>query len=118
LENDIPGTFEATGERSTFEAMINACASAGGGTPVPVPVDILESNGIKPGVELPLMFETGEKLMEFDCKEALAAGLKRRSLRETTADTLAWVLTLPDDLRSEKKLSREKEEAVLSAVFV
>ncbi len=118
LEKDMPGTFEVAGERSTFEAMINTCAAAGGGTPILVPPELIEANGIDVGSQLPLFCPPGTKLFELDCAAALAAGLTRRPLSETTADTLNWVLTLPNEKRSETKLTRAKEEEALAAVLV
>jgi 2'-hydroxyisoflavone reductase len=117
LEDDRPGTFHAAGEPSTFDAMIATCAALGSGEQVRVPVDVLEAHGVQLGVDLPLMWgPEAAKLLGFECAESVAAGLTRRPLRESAADTLAWLLSLSDE-RPIGKFGRDKEEAILATVL-
>lgn len=116
LEQDQPGTFHAAGEPSTFGAMIAACASVGGGEAVRVPIEVLEAHGVRPGVDLPLVWgQEASKLLGIGCEESLAVGLQRRALRESTADTLSWLLSLADK-RPVGAWPRDEEERVLAAL--
>ncbi len=116
LEQGLGGIFHAAGEATTFDAMIAACASIGGGEGIRVPTDVLESHGVRLGEDLPLMWPAeASRLLGFECNESLAAGLSRRPLRETAADTLAWLYTLGDE-RPVGAYGRAEEERVLAAV--
>ncbi|MHB8635486.1 MAG: NAD-dependent epimerase/dehydratase family protein [Fimbriimonadaceae bacterium] len=117
LEEGRSGTFHVTGEPSSFSAMIDVCAALGGGEAIRVPVDAIEALGVRVGVDLPLVWPAdAAKLFGFDSAESLACGLVRRPLRETAADTLAWLLALPGD-RPIGKFERSREVALLAQVL-
>jgi len=117
LENNLGGIFHVAGEVSSFDAMIAVCASLGGGEAVRVPPDVLEAHGLRLGEDLPLMWSAeAAKLLGFKCEESLRAGLVRRPLRESAADTLAWLLSIGED-RPVGKFERSKEESVLAAIL-
>lgn len=113
LEDDRSGIFPVTGDQIGFQAMIEACAAVGGGKPVRASEDALKREGIELGVDLPLVFEPGERLMHIDSAESLVAGLERRPLLETTKDTRSWIRSLIPALAHDSALSREREEAFL-----
>ena len=113
LEKDLGGIFHAAGEVTTFDAMIAVCALLGGGEAVRVPPEVLETRGIRLGEDLPLMWSPeAAKLLGFKCEESLRVGLVRRSLRESAADTLAWLLSISGS-RPVGNFTRAKEEAVI-----
>lgn len=113
LERDQGGTYHVAGEASTFDAMIAMCAAVGGGEAVRVPISALEAHGVDPS-EFPLLWAPdAARLMSLPCTESLEAGLQRRSLKQSTEDTLAWLLSLEGD-RPVGRFTREREEMVLS----
>lgn len=113
LEKDLAGTYDAVGEDSTFGEAIAACHALNlGARPVYADPAALEGLGVKLGTDLPLAY--GDKpTMRIDPKAAVAAGLERRSLRETIEDTAAWVRSLEASEGPRSGMSREREAEVL-----
>lgn len=116
LENDRSGIYDAVGEDSTFGTMIAACQTLNpDARQVLVAPEKIEAFGIRLGWELPLAY--GHKpTMRVIPQAAVAAGLKRRPLAETLADTAAWVREVGLPQKYNFGLSREREAEALAAL--
>lgn len=117
LNDDRPGVFNVAGEDDTFGAMIARC-SARFPQAEAVWTDnaFLEEKGVSLWSDLPLSAPPeSDGLMRTRSDRALAAGLKRRSLEETLADTADWVATLPVDRPWRTTLTPEREAEALAA---
>jgi 2'-hydroxyisoflavone reductase len=83
---------------------------------------VIEAAGIEPWTQLPVWLPPGDLhdlLHRGDVSRALAAGLRIRPIRDTVADTWAWLRSLPGDPpqrtdRGPKGLDPEVEARVLS----
>lgn len=113
LEKDLSGIFDAVGEDSTFGEAIAACQALNpAAQPVYVAPEAIEAFGIRLGWELPLAY--GNKpTMRVIPQAAVAAGLTRRPLLETTADTAAWVQKVGLPEKYNFGLPREREAEAL-----
>jgi 2'-hydroxyisoflavone reductase len=115
LEQELGGAVHVVGEDTTFGGMLDAAAEAAGpqadAHPVPVDADRLVDAGLRPGPDLPLWLGAGAQtgVMRLDPGRALAAGLQRRPLVETAADTLAWIREDPTAVRKGLEPDRERE---------
>jgi 2'-hydroxyisoflavone reductase len=117
LEKDLSGTYDAVGEDTTFGATIAACHSLNlGALPVYADSATLERVGVSYWQDLPLTTPEPSPLMSIQPTAAVAAGLERRSLQETTNDTAEWLRDtgIPDNPRF--GLSREREREALAAL--
>jgi len=116
LEKDLSGIFDAVGEDSTFGAAIAACQALNPeAKPVNVAPEAIEEFGLRLGWELPLAYKNSP-LMRMIPQAAVTAGLKRRPLSETTADTAAWVRAVGLPEKYNFGLSREREAEALAAL--
>ena len=93
-ERGLSGVYNATGEPTTFGAVIDACLRvAGGGAEVVwVPSERLVAEGVGEWMELPLWIASPEYagMQRASVARALAAGLRLRPIGDTVRDTLAW----------------------------
>jgi 2'-hydroxyisoflavone reductase len=98
-ESDAPGTFNACSPRGqwTMGGLVDALCDVASAAPSPAWIDeaALVAAGVAPWAGLPLWLPASEPdsagFMEMDCSRAEAAGLTTRPLRETVADTAAWL---------------------------
>ena len=88
------GTYNATGPAQplTLEELLHACRAESASDASFTWVDdrFLLGAGVKPRMELPLWAPGAPGAATVDCRRALAAGLRPRSLAETIRDTRAW----------------------------
>jgi len=93
----VTGAFPATGPagQATLGSLLADCREAAGSTATVtwVDEDFLVEQGVQPWSELPLWVPVagGAGTWDQDTTAAEAAGLRCRPLRETVADTLAWL---------------------------
>jgi 2'-hydroxyisoflavone reductase len=89
-----PGAFEVCGAASTRGALMDACRAATGSDAAFTWVDDawLAAQDVEPWTEIPLWVPAAEAPSAFahDTAAAVAAGLRRRPLAETVAQTWAW----------------------------
>ena len=101
-DHRIGGTFNATARRgnATFGSWLTDCVEATGSvaTLTWVPDDLLLEHGVEPWTELPLWMpkglpgeDNGDHVWDSDASLAAAAGLRPRPVRESVADTWAWM---------------------------
>jgi 2'-hydroxyisoflavone reductase len=115
LENDAGGTFNATGEPTTMERVLEECRRVSGSDArfVWAPAAWLVEQGVQEWMELPLWLASPEYAGHslIDASRAVAAGLAFRPLRETIADTLAWHRAgdAPDDPPAGMDRARERD---------
>jgi 2'-hydroxyisoflavone reductase len=125
IEQNTTGTMNALGpeRRVTMKEVIDACNAAGGnkGTPVWVDAKFLEKNEVGPWSEMPMWIPNEGDYVGFGTTSnarAVKAGLTFRPLLDTAKDTLAWLETLPPELKQKFRSSgikREKEDKILAA---
>jgi 2'-hydroxyisoflavone reductase len=93
-ERSLQGTYNATGEPTTFEHLLDTCVrvSASDAEIVWVPSERLVEAGVGEWMELPLWIAAPEfaAMQQADVAKAVAEGLTFRPLAETVRDTLAW----------------------------
>ena len=123
-ENDVSGTFNATGPESriSMAGMLYGIRAVTTG-PINihwVPADFLEAQGVQPWSDLPVWIP-GSPILNVRIDRALAAGLSFRALAETARDTLAWHAERAQDQSGDRRsslragLSAEREAEVLAA---
>jgi 2'-hydroxyisoflavone reductase len=100
LDDRRAGTFNAVGEPTTMQAVLQACADAAGVRPDWRWIDMatLQARGLQPWSDLPLALPEDAAhagFMRTDTRRARAVGLATRPLATTVADTLAWWRALP-----------------------
>lgn len=125
IEARTTGIYNALGpaQRISMKQVLDACNEAGGNKAqlTWVPADFLEKNDVAAWDEMPMWFDPKGETAGFGSASnarAVKAGLTFRPIRETAADTLAWLQTLPEDKRTRFRssgISREKEAKVLAA---
>jgi 2'-hydroxyisoflavone reductase len=123
-EKSLTGIYNATGpeKRLTMKPFLDGVKKAVGGNAklTWVPASFLEKQKVSPWGDMPVWIpnEGGETgVTQLDCRKAIGAGLKFRSVEETAKDTLAWYKTTPDDRRDKPKagLTPAREAEVLAA---
>jgi 2'-hydroxyisoflavone reductase len=77
--------------------------------------EFLIGAGVKPRMELPLWMPGAPGAARVDCRRALAAGLRWRSLGETARDTLAWDESRGAALPRRAGITPEREAQLLEA---
>jgi 2'-hydroxyisoflavone reductase len=124
IEDGKTGVYNALGPetRITMKQVLDTCNEVGGNKAqlTWVPADFLAKQGVAPWSDMPMWIDLSEMagFGTMQNKRAIAAGLTFRPIKETAADTLAWVATLsPDDAAKMKSsgIKRDKEAAVLAA---
>ncbi len=100
-EDGVTGAVNATGPvgMTTFGGLLDVCREVTGGDAewVPVPEADLLAAGVQEWVHLPLWLRRAEArtAWDVDTTRARELGLVTRPLRETVADTWAWMQTSP-----------------------
>ena len=120
-ERRVPGTFNATGSRTTLGTVLDACVSASGVAPrfVEAPDDWLAEQGVEPWMgedSVPLWLPQPEHagFMTRDNAAARRAGLTLRPVQETVAATLRWERACGLDRPRRAGLSRDRERELLA----
>jgi 2'-hydroxyisoflavone reductase len=93
VEADLSGTFNATGEQTTFGELLEECLRVTPGARIVwVEPERLLAGGVGEWMELPLWIASPQyaAMLRVDVSKAVGAGLRFRPLAETIADTLAW----------------------------
>ncbi len=117
------GTFNATSPEGlwTWATMVDALR-AGVATPTPRWIDeaLLLEHKVEPWTGLPLWipstFTDEAGFMEFDCRRALAAGLRIRPLPETIDATAAWLAARDNHGAWKAVLTAQAEREILAFV--
>jgi 2'-hydroxyisoflavone reductase len=99
-EERLPGVVDGVGPLHTWEELLGEIAAGVGTQPELVWIDParLVELGVTPWVgpgSLPVWLPEDGGMLAHDPAPALAAGLRSRPLRETSADVLAWVRADP-----------------------
>jgi len=136
IERKVFGIFNATGPateltmKSFIDGIAMGVAAVGpvaGQSAQPITTytwadyESLQAQGVSPG-ELPLCLPpTGESagFHKRNIKKAIAAGLKFRTIDDTTQATLEWYRTLPDDVAAKMLppgFTMDRERTVLAAL--
>ncbi|WP_399094020.1 NAD-dependent epimerase/dehydratase family protein [Streptomyces sp. BBFR2] len=103
-----------------FQGFLAACleATGGAGSPVWTPAEHLLHHGVKQWTELPL-WRTHAGVWAVDSARAVAAGLRCRPIRETVADTWAWLSAgghpVTHPRWAKHGIAPEKEEKILAS---
>ncbi len=97
-EQRTPGTFNATAPRgnATMGSWLQDCVDATGSDArlTWVTDEVLVAHEVEPWTELPLWMpagQDGDHVWDADQSWAAAAGMRNRPVRETVADTWAWL---------------------------
>jgi 2'-hydroxyisoflavone reductase len=126
LERRLQGPYLVAGTpdiASGYGDLLQACVEVTG-SPARlewVDADFLLAQNVAMWTELPLWVPPGEHPWELDTSRAEAAGLRCRPLRETVADTWAWLADGDGEVRRSYRASRphgleaEREREVLAA---
>lgn len=116
VEHRIGGVFNANGEPTSMQGVLESIAAGIGSQarPVWVAPDFLLERGVEPWSDLPLWLpdELGGNDMAID--RARAAGLVARPLRDTARDTLEWMAAAPPGARPKQtSLAMDRERELL-----
>ncbi|MGK5111779.1 NAD-dependent epimerase/dehydratase family protein [Geodermatophilus sp. CPCC 205506] len=101
-ERGVPGGVNATGPAgmATLGGLLELCREVTGGDAewVPVPEADLVAAGVEPWLHLPLWLPAGiaRTAWDVDTTRARELGLPSRPLRESVADTWAWLRTVEE----------------------
>ncbi|MGA8034313.1 MAG: NAD-dependent epimerase/dehydratase family protein [Casimicrobiaceae bacterium] len=128
-ERDVPGTFNACSARGQWTMgglvdTLRAVASSPSIASSPSPPQTawideatLVAESVAPWVGLPLWLPASEPdsagFMEMDCSRASGEGLRTRALRETIADTAAWLAARDNTLAWKQVLGAAAERRIL-----
>ncbi len=118
-ENDLSGTFNATGIPTTLGELLNSCQkviTAARSELVWVSDQALLDAKVEPWMGVPLWVKVPgwEAHAEASIDKALATGLAFRSIEETIADTLVWDLARGGPPPGQEGLSAEREAQLLT----
>lgn len=121
VEMGAEGTVNVTGPTApmALSEMLHRCAVGVGSksTLLPLPTDFLESNGVQPWSDLPLVLPydgSGDGMGTIDVSKAISKGLVCRELEETARDTLKWFHENRTRESLKAGLSVEREMELLS----
>jgi 2'-hydroxyisoflavone reductase len=132
-ERRTGGTFNATAPRgnATFGSWLTDCVEATGSDATLTWVDdnLLVAHHVEPWTELPLWMpkglpgeDNGDHVWDTDASLAAAAGLRPRPVRESVADTWAWMQAggavpeePPRDYLPRHGIDPAKEQSILAA---
>ena len=122
-ERDMAGTYNACSARGrwTMGELVDTLCALAPAPPAPAWIDeaALVAAGVAPWVGLPLWLPASEPdsagFMEMDCSRAAAAGLATRPLRETVAETAAWLAERDNAGAWRQVLGAQAERRILDA---
>jgi nucleoside-diphosphate-sugar epimerase len=120
-EQDLAGTFNATGTPTTLGRLLDRCCAVIAGRPpdlVWVSDDALLGAGVSPWMGVPLWVcaPGWQAFAAVDVSRALAAGLAFRSLDETIRDTLAWDVARGGPAPGKEGLGAAREAELLAVL--
>jgi 2'-hydroxyisoflavone reductase len=122
VEAGQTGTYNTTGPDYTLTMgqVLKTCKAVSHSNARFIWIDekFLIEAGVTPWTELPLWVPDAEDTKGFsavNCKKALAAGLRFRSLTDTIRDTLAWDATRHQNTERRAGLKPERERQLLQA---
>lgn len=100
-ERKVAGVFNVAGVQTSLQKVLGLCrrVAGGGAAPLPARTSWLLEHGVQPWAgprSLPLWLGDDEVSAVVPCDRAVAAGLRRRPLRQTLADTLTYEEGRPD----------------------
>jgi 2'-hydroxyisoflavone reductase len=116
-ESRLSGVYNATGEPTTFEALLDACMRVSGHTEIVwFPPERLVAAEVGEWMELPLWIVTPEfaAMQRTDVSKAIRDGLRFRPLEETIRDTLAWDAERTTPRAEGVGLTAERERELLA----
>ena len=117
-ERSLSGTYNATGEPTTFERLLEACKRVSGSDAeiIWVASERLVEAGVGEWMELPLWIAAPEfaAMQRADVSKAVADGLTLRPLDETIRDTLAWDAQRDEPYAEGVGLAPERERELLA----
>jgi 2'-hydroxyisoflavone reductase len=117
-ERSLGGTYNATGEPTTFGRLVETCRRVSGSDAeiAWVPSARLVDAGVGEWMELPLWIAAPEfaAMQQADVSRALAEGLAFRPLEDTIRDTLAWDAERTEPRVEGVGLTRERERVLLA----
>ena len=122
-ERGVAGTFNACSpaRQWTFRDLVDSCLACSAAPPEPawIDEDVLARFHVEPWTGLPLWIPASDAdsagFMEVDCSRAARAGLRTRALRETVADTAAWLASRDNRHAWKRVLSEARERQIVSA---
>ncbi len=116
IEDGTTGTYNTVGPQPpcSMRALLETCqkVGGGGGSLVWASEKFLEEAEVKPWSEMPHYLPGSDDT--FDCRRAVALGLRFRSVETTVRDTLAWDRTRSWDAPMAAGVSREREAQILT----
>lgn len=121
LEQGLSGSYNATGPSEPYRlrSMLERMAAAVGGDAklVSVSFEKLKEHDVRFWTELPLcMGDGGDDTMRCDVSKVVEAGMRFRTLEETSRDTLAFAKSRGEDFPWRNGLPAEKEAAILASL--
>ncbi|TML74332.1 MAG: NAD-dependent epimerase/dehydratase family protein [Actinobacteria bacterium] len=118
-ESESSGVYNATGEPSTFERLLETCSRVAGSNAeiVWVPSDRLVEAGVGEWMELPLWIAAPEfaAMQRASVAKAVDAGLTFRPLEETVRATLEWDRARETPRAEGVGLAPERERELLAS---
>jgi 2'-hydroxyisoflavone reductase len=123
IEQDVSGTFHATGETVSLETVFQTCALVSGSDAhfKWAPLEFLQQHNVSPWTDMPIWLpDVGEYagFAHLDISKAVNAGLNLSSLNETVKDMLGWLSELPADYKMKAGLKLEREKELLELLNV
>jgi len=125
VERRTMGTYNALGpaQPTTMKQVVDACNAAGGNQATVTWVDasFLDKQEVHGWSDMPLWIDPVGEMAGFGQQSnarAVAAGLTFRPILDTAKDTLVWLATLPQDVRTKvasSGISADREQKVLAA---
>ncbi|HRQ23295.1 MAG TPA: SDR family oxidoreductase [Anaerolineales bacterium] len=118
IEQDVSGTFHATGETVSLETLFQTCVlvSASDAHFKWAPPEFLQQYNVSPWSDMPIWLPDAGEYAGFarvDISKAVNAGLSLSPLNTTVKDTLQWASELPSDYKMKSGLGGEREKELL-----
>lgn len=119
VEQNQTGVYNATGPSTPMKHLIQAAVqvSKRSSTLTWIPDDFLLSQHVEPWTDLPLWIPDDDPesttICNTNCDRAIQKGLSFRSISQTVADTLMWLLQRPADQPWRAGISTERESVLL-----
>jgi nucleoside-diphosphate-sugar epimerase len=125
IEDRTVGTYNALGPAApiTMRGCLDACNHVLGDRAklVWVAAEFLDDHGVRGWSDMPMWFDNHGDNAGFGTlsnRRAIAKGLAFRPVTETAVDTVAWLATLPEDVRAKVRssgIAPDREREVIAA---